>query len=251
MSKFKVGDKVRIVGYKASEEADKVGWSVKMDAYIGRTFTIGVPLPNFLWRGFAIYSFEGGGGFWWHESWLELVEDKPLSKFKVGDRVVDMDGDTGEVIEIDKGGNCPICVTLDNASIYGKNNIFNYAESSLKFLKEDSANKPSVENNLGKKHDQGKVQMDLLPVRFLEEVAGVLTFGAKKYDPYNWSKGIKFSRLFAALLRHVYAFWKGESNDPETGLSHLAHATCCLAFMFELMLIDKQWDDRPDIYRGN
>jgi len=69
----------------------------------------------------------------------------------------------------------------------------------------------------------------------------------------NWEKGIKYSRVYGALLRHVTSFWAGESVDPETGISHLAHAGCCLMFLlaFEQRGMN-DFDDRPDaVPRGN
>lgn len=102
-------------------------------------------------------------------------------------------------------------------------------------------------SNEGLKFDQDKPKMDLLSAVWLEDVAQVLTYGAKKYEAHNWRKGINFSRLLGALLRHVFAFVKGEDNDPETGLSHLAHASCCLMFLSELSKTKPQFDDR---YKG-
>ena len=100
----------------------------------------------------------------------------------------------------------------------------------------------------GLKFDQEKPKMDLLSSLWLEDVSQVLTYGAKKYASHNWRKGILFSRLIAACLRHVFAFLKGEDNDPETNLSHLAHASCCLMFLSELNKTKpKDWDDR---YKG-
>jgi hypothetical protein len=52
-------------------------------------------------------------------------------------------------------------------------------------------------------------------------------------------------RPFSAAMRHLWAWWKGEQADPETGLPHLAHAACCLMF---LMAYEKRRigeDDRP------
>lgn len=81
------------------------------------------------------------------------------------------------------------------------------------------------------KHDGEKPRMDLLPWEALEEVAKVLTFGAKKYADHNWRKGFAWSRLAAGALRHVSAYCRGERRDPETGLSHVAHAICMLLFL--------------------
>lgn len=95
----------------------------------------------------------------------------------------------------------------------------------------------------GVKADDGKSRMDLLDPVALGVLAKVLTFGANKYAAHNWRKGIKQSRLIAALLRHVFAHLGGEDNDTESGLPHIAHAMCCC--MFLLGLADrKNLDDR-------
>jgi hypothetical protein len=50
--------------------------------------------------------------------------------------------------------------------------------------------------------------------------------------------------FFAALLRHLFAWWRGEELDPESGLSHLAHAGCCLMFLMEYRRNGWGTDDR-------
>jgi hypothetical protein len=83
----------------------------------------------------------------------------------------------------------------------------------------------------GTKNDQGKLRYDLLAPDALRGLVDVLTFGAKKYADRNWEGGIKFGRVFAAAMRHLWAWWRGEEFDPETGLSHLDHAACCIHFL--------------------
>jgi hypothetical protein len=73
-----------------------------------------------------------------------------------------------------------------------------------------------------------------------------MTFGAKKYDDRNYSKGMKWGRLFGAAMRHLWAFWLREEADKETGKSHLAHAICCCMMLRELTKTHKEFDDRPD-----
>ena len=89
------------------------------------------------------------------------------------------------------------------------------------------------------KHDIGKTRYDLLPPEALEAVARVLTFGAKKYGDRNWEKGLDYDRIFAAAQRHMWAHHGGEKLDPESGLSHLAHAACNLAFLLHAEAVDK------------
>ncbi len=94
------------------------------------------------------------------------------------------------------------------------------------------------------KHDGGKPRTDLLDTYALLEVAKVLEFGARKYAPWNWAKGIEFSRLQGATLRHLLAFQGGEDIDPESGLPHLAHAMCCLMFLLSMTQRHPELDDR-------
>ncbi len=96
----------------------------------------------------------------------------------------------------------------------------------------------------GIKHDQGKLRMELLSVPFLEELSKALTFGANKYSDHNWRKGFLWSRLYGALLRHVTAHMSGENKDPESGLSHLAHASACLQMLVEHEVTGIGEDDR-------
>lgn len=97
----------------------------------------------------------------------------------------------------------------------------------------------------GLKYDGGKPRMDLLVPEAEELTAQVFTFGAEKYGPYNWMEGIAFSRLHAALRRHLAAFSRGEDLDPESGLSHLGHASCCLQMLIWMSEYRKDLDDRP------
>lgn len=96
----------------------------------------------------------------------------------------------------------------------------------------------------GKKFDQDKLRWDLVPWEPLEEVVKVFTFGAKKYGDRNWEQGIKWLRIFAAQMRHLSGFRKGEKADHESGLHPLAHvAWGCLCLM-EYENTRKEFDDR-------
>ena len=109
----------------------------------------------------------------------------------------------------------------------------------------------------GTKTDAGKCRMDLLPPVFLEGTACVLTKGAEKYGDRNWEKGMSWSRVFGALMRHLWKWWAAKllgtnGTDPEWEFSHLWHAGCCLAFLmhYESHADYSSYDDRPE-FRGN
>ena len=78
-----------------------------------------------------------------------------------------------------------------------------------------------------------KTRYDLVPFGALAQIADVLAYGADKYEANNWARGT--------------AWWCGEDLDSETGLSHLAHAGCCLLFLLEYQRNGWGSDDR---FRG-
>lgn len=100
---------------------------------------------------------------------------------------------------------------------------------------------PAVPKQGGTKADEDKPRTDLVPIKAVLRIAEVMGFGAKKYDAYNWRRGIKFSRLFGACQRHLLAYWDGEDIDPESGLHHMAHAGCCITMLLTLI------EERPDL----
>lgn len=107
----------------------------------------------------------------------------------------------------------------------------------------------------GQKFDGGKDRMELITSEFMFALARILTFGAKKYCDRNWEKGMSWSRIFGALMRHMWAWWAGKgptnesflfgSLDDETGFSHLWHAAFCIMVLvtYECRGMN-QFDDR-------
>lgn len=90
---------------------------------------------------------------------------------------------------------------------------------------------PALVPAAGIKHDVNKAAMHLIPSEAIEAMAQVLEFGARKYEPRNWERGLLYSRVFAAAMRHLWAWWRGEDRDTETNFSHLDHALTCVAFL--------------------
>ena len=98
--------------------------------------------------------------------------------------------------------------------------------------------------NQARKDDHGKLRFDLIPPGALKELAAVYTVGAQKYGDRNWEQGLAWGRVFAAIQRHLWAWWGGEELDPEDGLSHLAHAAWGCFTLMEYAQTHPEMDER-------
>ncbi len=93
--------------------------------------------------------------------------------------------------------------------------------------------------------DGVKLPYELLPAKAIDEVVQVLQFGARKYEEHGWRNisEEELPKLLGAAMRHVFAYLRGEKVDKETGIDHLAHASCDLLFIQELKYIIKEKED--------
>lgn len=108
-----------------------------------------------------------------------------------------------------------------------------YDFTKIKRISDNHVQATAVPKDAAIKFDDGKVDWSLVPFEALEGMVQVLQFGAKKYDAWNWTSGggFKWTRVFASCVRHMFAWIRGEDNDPESGLSHIYHAQCNLLFL--------------------
>lgn len=114
----------------------------------------------------------------------------------------------------------------------------------------DLTNKPP-----GRKDDTAKPRIDLFPPEAIFAISAVLTRGAEKYEDRNWEKGMRWGRVFAACMRHLWAWWGGRGPttksflfgdlDDEWNFSHLWHAGCCIVFLIAYEERGVGEDDRP------
>jgi hypothetical protein len=102
-----------------------------------------------------------------------------------------------------------------------------------------------LKQEAGNKFDGEKTRTDLLSIQALLGTADILTMGAKKYGDRNWEKGLSWSRVFGACLRHLFAFWLKQDLDEESGKPHLDHAACCIMFLQTYYKTKTGKDDRP------
>jgi hypothetical protein len=90
-----------------------------------------------------------------------------------------------------------------------------------------------------------KAPLGLVPPYAMEQTAWVHKLGAEKYGPWNWRKtGVCASTYVNAILRHLNAWRDGESLDPESGITHLAHIACSANILMDAEVCGKLQDDR-------
>lgn len=86
----------------------------------------------------------------------------------------------------------------------------------------------------GLKHDGGKLRLDLIPPEMIEAVGAVMTHGIEKYGEGSY-KNVEPKRYRAALMRHICKWLKNpHGTDEDSGLPHLYHIACNVAFLLEL-----------------
>jgi len=70
----------------------------------------------------------------------------------------------------------------------------------------------------------GALPYDLVPFQEMaDSFSRVAEFGAKKYSTWNWSLGLPRVQLIGSLLRHAFAYLRGEDRDKDSGLNHADH----------------------------
>lgn len=92
----------------------------------------------------------------------------------------------------------------------------------------------------------GKPPLHLIPpaAEILESI--VMGLGARKYGEYNWrSSKVRTTIYIAAAKRHLAQWLDGQDDDPESGVSHLAHARACLGVLLDAIANKNVIDDRP------
>ena len=101
------------------------------------------------------------------------------------------------------------------------------------------------------KYDDQKPPLGLIPPECLEDIAVVFGFGAEKYGVNNWRDDQhenSWIRTYYSIKRHLNKWHSGEDIDPESGMSHLAHATTQLMILMTAQSEHPEVDDR---YRKN
>lgn len=110
-----------------------------------------------------------------------------------------------------------------------------FVQSSKPLSKQEKESIIKQMNKQEAKADSGKPQLTLVPRQILFDIARMREYGTKKYkDPDNW-KQVDIQRYRDAAFRRFMAYLDGpDGTDAESGLTHLAHLACNIAFLCEL-----------------
>ncbi|MGC1276552.1 MAG: dATP/dGTP diphosphohydrolase domain-containing protein [Planctomycetaceae bacterium] len=94
---------------------------------------------------------------------------------------------------------------------------------------------------------QFKPPLHLVPPAAEVLEAVVMGLGARKYGPFNWrTADVRATVYVAAAKRHLAQWLDGQDDDPESGVSHLAHARACLGILLDASATGHLIDDRPE-----
>ena len=85
------------------------------------------------------------------------------------------------------------------------------------------------------KADLGKPRITLVPLEIIKDIARVREYGLAKYgDSESW-KSVEVERYRDALFRHLISYIENPTGiDDESGMPHLWHVACNVAFLCEL-----------------
>lgn len=91
------------------------------------------------------------------------------------------------------------------------------------------------EKNQQAKADAGKLQLTLVPRGIIRTIARIRMYGNEKYhDPENW-RTVEIERYRDAAFRHFLSYLDDPQGvDEESGLPHLWHLACNVAFLVEM-----------------
>lgn len=96
------------------------------------------------------------------------------------------------------------------------------------------------------RYNDGKLQWSMVDFDSLEGLVRVLEYGASKYSKGNWKKGMPVTQVTESLMRHLFAFLKGENVDPESGCRHISHVMCNAMFLEYILREKPHFDDREN-----
>ncbi len=110
-----------------------------------------------------------------------------------------------------------------------------------------------AEKHKALRYNSGKIMHELIPAKFLDDLAKVYTMGAEKYAADNWRQGFSWTKALGSIKRHINKFERGEDFDYDWSEEilekygptlHLANAAWGLSVLLEYYKIYPEGDDR-------
>ena len=86
------------------------------------------------------------------------------------------------------------------------------------------------------KADKDKPKLSLVPTEIIRDIARVREYGVSKYGDNECWRAVEVDRYIDATYRHLLSFVENPTGkDDESGLPHLWHLACNVAFLCELL----------------
>lgn len=119
-----------------------------------------------------------------------------------------------------------------------------YSDSDIEMMYRVAFAKSIQMDNQDIKADAGKPQLTLVPRKIIYDIAKVREYGIKKYGEKESWKRVEIQRYRDAAFRHFMAYLDDTQGiDEESGLPHLWHLACNIAFLTELEEADRKEDE--------
>jgi hypothetical protein len=91
-----------------------------------------------------------------------------------------------------------------------------------------------------------KPPMSCVPANVLAEIGVAMHEGVTKYGRHNWRTAeVVASIYYDAALRHLFSWWEGQDEDPDSGVHHVTKAIAGLIVLRDAMMYGAIDDDRP------
>lgn len=157
----------------------------------------------------------------------------------------------------------PMCLdnffrtSVDEKAIEEQTKIMNeLMEERAEVLAEEAKRRVELEDQDGHipmkswHFDEGKPAFELIPPQGMLELARVAEYGRKKYGAQNYAEEAdnwSWLEPIGSILRHTWYFLRGQNNDDESGLPHLAHAAFNALMLIDLVHHGKGKDNRSPL----
>ena len=170
------------------------------------------------------------------------------------------EGDVATIMETESGNAIGLSNVADIANLKGTISVDQAKEfwereadksrKQLSLMSKKPAPEEVLHNEKADRHNTGKRRYHLIDYKVLGTMVEALEFGAKKYSPNNWKKGLPTEEIFDSIMRHLTALQTGEELDPESKAHHTGHILCnamFMAYMYQSKREFISWESQPQV----